>query len=102
MGESRKVVLLGSDAGGTMTDMILVDKTGDFVVGKASTTHQDESIGFMNSIKDAFERWELTGTKKLKTSFPGSTGRGIFRYHHAQYPADPDRQKGRHHYHQRL
>ncbi len=71
MGESRKVVLLGSDAGGTMTDMILVDSAGDFVVGKASTTHQDESIGFINSIKDAFERWEIDWDKEAKNIFPG-------------------------------
>lgn len=71
MGDLRKVVLLGSDSGGTMTDMILVDSVGDFVVGKASTTHQDESIGFINSVKDAFERWELDWDKDAKNIFPG-------------------------------
>ena len=71
MGDSRKVVLLGSDAGGTMTDMILVDSAGDFVVGKASSTHTNESIGFVNSIKDAFERWELDWDRDAKNIFPG-------------------------------
>lgn len=70
MGEARKVVLLGSDAGGTMTDMILVDEAGDFVVGKASSTHTDESIGFVNSIKDAFERWNLNWDKDAERIFP--------------------------------
>jgi acetone carboxylase, beta subunit len=70
MGETREVVLLGSDAGGTMIDMILVDKSGDFVVGKASTTHQNESIGFINSIQDAFERWGIQRDKDDKNIFP--------------------------------
>ncbi len=71
MGEPRKVVLLGSDAGGTMTDMILVDNAGDFVVGKASSTHGDESIGFVNSIKDALEYWEIDWEKEAKDVLPG-------------------------------
>ena len=70
MGDFRKIVLLGSDAGGTMTDMILVDKTGEFVVGKASTTHKDESIGFISSIRDAFENWEIDLDKEVKNLFP--------------------------------
>jgi acetone carboxylase, beta subunit len=70
MSETKKVVLLGSDAGGTMTDMILVDSGGEFVVGKASTTHQDESIGFINSIKDALERWDIDFDKDPKSVFP--------------------------------
>jgi acetone carboxylase, beta subunit len=70
MGETRDVVLLGSDAGGTMIDMILVDNSGDFVVGKASTTHQNESIGFINSIRDAFERWDLSWKAEDKNVFP--------------------------------
>lgn len=70
MSNERKIVLLGSDAGGTMTDMILVDKTGEFVVGKASTTHKDESIGFINSIRDAFESWDLDFDKEAENYFP--------------------------------
>ncbi len=70
MADSRKVVLLGSDAGGTMTDMILVDSTGDFVVGKASSTYQDESIGFIESVKDALETWNIDTNKAIKDVFP--------------------------------
>lgn len=73
MGEPKKVVLIGSDAGGTMTDMILVDNTGDFVVGKASSTHTDESIGFINSIKDALENWEIDWEKDTRNILPGVT-----------------------------
>ena len=31
------------DAGGTMTDTFIVDDAGEFVVGKAQTTPEDES-----------------------------------------------------------
>ena len=39
--------VLAIDAGGTMTDTFIVDGAGSFVVGKAQTTPEDESIGFM-------------------------------------------------------
>ncbi|MFA7282595.1 MAG: hydantoinase/oxoprolinase N-terminal domain-containing protein, partial [Sterolibacterium sp.] len=40
----RSPRILGIDAGGTMTDTFLIDDNGEFVVGKAQTTPQDESI----------------------------------------------------------
>lgn len=49
--------ILSIDAGGTMTDTFFVDKDGKFVVGKAQTTPQDESIGFINSATDALRYW---------------------------------------------
>ncbi|HJP36859.1 MAG TPA: hydantoinase/oxoprolinase N-terminal domain-containing protein, partial [Gammaproteobacteria bacterium] len=56
---SKKVpIILGIDAGGTMTDTFLIDKDGEFIVGKAQTTPQDESIGFMNSAKDGLKYWD--------------------------------------------
>ena len=45
--------VLAIDAGGTMTDAFIVDDAGRFVVGKAQTTPEDESIGFMRSAEDA-------------------------------------------------
>jgi N-methylhydantoinase A/acetone carboxylase beta subunit len=54
-----------------MTDMLLVDKNGDFVVGKASTTPNDESIGFINSLADAFEQWQIAWTDEAKAVVPG-------------------------------
>jgi N-methylhydantoinase A/oxoprolinase/acetone carboxylase beta subunit len=33
-----QVQIIASDAGGTMTDMIVVDSQGNFTIGKASTT----------------------------------------------------------------
>jgi len=70
MTHMREVVIIGSDAGGTMTDMLLVDKDGDFVVGKAATTPRDESIGFINSLADAFERWQMDWEKQAKSVLP--------------------------------
>ena len=51
--------ILAIDAGGTMTDTIVIDSTGDFVVGKAQTTPHDESEGFVASLQDACGYWEL-------------------------------------------
>jgi acetone carboxylase, beta subunit len=49
--------VLAIDAGGTMTDTFLVDQAGQFVVGKAQTTPEDESVGFMRSSEDALGYW---------------------------------------------
>jgi N-methylhydantoinase A/acetone carboxylase beta subunit len=52
--------VLAIDAGGTMTDTFIVDETGRFTVGKARTTPEDESVGFMRSSRDALEQWGMT------------------------------------------
>ncbi len=52
--------VLAIDAGGTMTDTFIVDQHGSFVVGKAQTTPEDESIGFMASARDALAQWGST------------------------------------------
>ena len=49
----REPRVLAIDAGGTMTDTFIVDGAGSFVVGKAQTTPEDESEGFMASAEDA-------------------------------------------------
>jgi len=51
--------VLAIDAGGTMTDTFIVDDAGAFVVGKAQTTPQDESDGFMRSMVDALGQWDM-------------------------------------------
>ena len=51
--------ILSIDAGGTMTDTFLIDRDGKFTVGKAKTTPDDESRGFLNSSQDALEDWRL-------------------------------------------
>jgi N-methylhydantoinase A len=50
--DSRRPLILGIDAGGTMTDTLLVDRDGRFVVGKAPTTPDDESVGLLESVED--------------------------------------------------
>ena len=40
-----------------MTDVIMVDSAGGFIVGKAQTTPEDESLGFANSARDALGNW---------------------------------------------
>lgn len=57
----RKPLVLGIDAGGTMTDTFIVDEHGDFTVGKAATTPHDESAGFLESAEDALSYWNGEG-----------------------------------------
>ena len=71
MSPGRELRIIGSDAGGTMTDVFLVDKEGEFAVGKASTTPKDESIGFWESLTDASQYWELDWEKEAKSVLPG-------------------------------
>jgi N-methylhydantoinase A len=58
--ESARISILGIDAGGTMTDTIAVDERGQFTIGKALTTPQDESLGFFESVTDAVSYWDAT------------------------------------------
>lgn len=59
-------LVLGIDAGGTMTDTFLVDERGRFAVGKAPTTPHDESEGFLESAGDAVDYWGLGLDDTLK------------------------------------
>ena len=63
----RSARVLAIDAGGTMTDTFVVDGSGSFVVGKAQTTPEDESVGFMESSRDALAQWGSTPEE----AFPG-------------------------------
>ena len=60
MAATRNARVLSIDAGGTMTDTFIVDRSGEFVVGKAQTTPEDESVGFMASARDALGYWDDT------------------------------------------
>lgn len=60
-----KSQILAIDAGGTMTDTFIIDEKGDFVVGKAQTTPNNEHIGLINSSIDALEQWETTVEKEF-------------------------------------
>jgi acetone carboxylase beta subunit len=52
--------VLAVDAGGTMTDVFIVNERGSFVVGKAQSTPEDESRGLMESARDALRQWDST------------------------------------------
>jgi acetone carboxylase beta subunit len=56
------------DAGGTMTDAVIVGDDGHFLVGKYLTNKGDESISFIGSIADAAK----TDHKELADVLPGS------------------------------
>lgn len=49
----------GVDFGGTFTDCVVVDPDGNLVLGKASTTPDDRSQGFMDSVASAARRLDL-------------------------------------------
>ena len=53
-------IVIGIDAGGTMTDTILVDEHGHFKIGKAATTPRNEAEGFIASAADAAEAWGIS------------------------------------------
>lgn len=60
-------IVIGIDAGGTMTDTILVDQHGHFKIGKSATTPRDEAEGFITSAQDAAEAWGIS----LESLFSG-------------------------------
>lgn len=51
------VQVMGIDAGGTMTDTFFVRGDGRFVVGKAQSNPEDESLAIHNSSQDALAHW---------------------------------------------
>lgn len=65
--------VIAYDAGGTMTDSFLVDRTGTFVVGKAQTTPDDESRGLLASTDDALSQWGVAA----EVAFPAIVS-GVF------------------------
>jgi acetone carboxylase beta subunit len=67
----RNPRVLAIDAGGTMTDTFIVDESGSFVVGKAQTTPDDESVGFMESARDALKQWESSPGEAFGTIASG-------------------------------
>lgn len=53
-------IVVGIDAGGTMTDTILVDQDGHFKIGKSATTPKNEAEGFLASAEDAADAWGIS------------------------------------------
>tara|TARA_R110002072_G_scaffold93607_1_gene207361 strand:- start:5018 stop:7186 length:2169 start_codon:yes stop_codon:yes gene_type:complete len=60
---SNKKYILALDAGGTMTDTILVMDDGTFTVGKSLTNKQNESASYLESVDDAAKSVGLTSSK---------------------------------------
>lgn len=60
-------IVIGIDAGGTMTDTILVDQDGHFKIGKSATTPMNEAEGFLASAEDAADAWGIS----LESLFSG-------------------------------
>jgi N-methylhydantoinase A len=56
----------GVDIGGTFTDCVVVAPDGNLIVGKASTTPDDRSEGFVNSLASAARRLNLEVEDLLK------------------------------------
>lgn len=58
--QQSRVQVMGIDAGGTMTDTFFVREDGRFVVGKAQSNPQDESLAIFESSNDALSAWKKT------------------------------------------
>lgn len=67
----RNSQILAIDAGGTMTDTFIIDDKGEFVVGKAQSTPYDESIGLINSAKDALSYWNTSVVEEFPKLMAG-------------------------------
>jgi N-methylhydantoinase A/acetone carboxylase beta subunit len=55
---TNPVSVVGIDAGGTMTDALLVDDAGRFVVGKAQSSPQDEASAILVSMVNGVRYWD--------------------------------------------
>jgi len=64
--DGRVVEFFAIDAGGTMTDAVLIDKNGDFQVGKALSEPGYEAEAVMNSFQDALGYWGLNTSEGAK------------------------------------
>lgn len=61
--KDARVQVMGIDAGGTMTDTFFVKENGSFVVGKAQSNPEDESLAIYNSSQDALSHWRSDVSK---------------------------------------
>ncbi len=68
---TRTPKVLAIDAGGTMCDTFVIDADGEFVVGKAQTTPEDEANGFARSAADALRYWDMNVAEAFPTLVSG-------------------------------
>ncbi|GAA7618204.1 hypothetical protein JP0114_07750 [Helicobacter pylori] len=57
--KDARVQVMGIDAGGTMTDTFFVKENGSFVVGKAQSNPEDESLAIYNKLARRFIALEI-------------------------------------------
>ncbi len=57
---------IGTDIGGTFTDCVILDETGNIVVSKASSTPPDFAGGLMNALLDAASQMRLSLSDLLR------------------------------------
>ncbi len=57
--------VVGVDIGGTFTDCVVVDETGEVTVGKALSTPPDFADGALNAVRDAAERLGMKNEEPL-------------------------------------
>jgi N-methylhydantoinase A len=63
MTSSKRQFLVALDAGGTMTDTFLVDEGGAFNLGKALTNPDNESVSYLESVRDAATQRNLSSAE---------------------------------------
>ncbi len=76
MSDDHHPAVLAYDAGGTMTDAFIVDAEGAFVVGKALSTPENESVGAMNALADGLKHWGVKtedGARSIKATIYSGT-----------------------------
>jgi len=75
--QREKKYLLALDAGGTMTDTLLVSEEGEFVLGKSLTNRQNEAISYLDSVGDAAGYWDMTSAdihqRALSSTYTGTS-----------------------------
>lgn len=72
-----KDYILALDAGGTMTDTILVKPDGDFTIGKSLTNRENEASSYLESVEDAAQALQLHSSDvhaKAAIAIYGGTG----------------------------
>ncbi len=63
--------IIACDAGGTMTDVMIVDDEGRFSIGKASTSPHDQSVGYLESLRDGFDNWGIDFDRESESILAG-------------------------------
>ena len=59
---------VGIDAGGTYTDLVVIDDSGVVTLGKTPSTPEDQSIGVMNDLSQVADSLGLNVHRFLQKS----------------------------------